>query len=100
MEDDLDQLRQAVKARGVERYGKSFTDCFDAVGLLVGQIPTDTVRAVLNNPDIVDQIPHAGIDALGQLASNGDKEAERKLARIRTQQRREHALARGRRWID
>jgi hypothetical protein len=100
MDDEQMQRRaETIEAEGKQRFGeKVWPQLLGALGKR--GVDRAALANVMRSPDAVTVLGAAGKEALLDAASNGDAEAERAYGELRNAERKAHALAHGRRWID
>jgi hypothetical protein len=86
-----------VEADGKRRFGDNWPDLIGAVSKLMpaGTNPADVLRIAIRSGDAAGAFERAGHEALAELASNGDREAEMAFSKMRSKQRAAYRRSRG-----
>jgi hypothetical protein len=97
MSDELVRRVQKVEQEGAEKYGDQWQTYISAISRAnPAGIPDEAWKPILDRPDAADVIAAGGREALINMATNGDDQANRAYSQMREAERREHRLSKGR----
>jgi hypothetical protein len=97
MSDELIRRAEQVEAEGRSKYGESWGKFVDAISRVnPNGIPAEAMHQVLSRSDAADVFAAGGREAMINMASNGDREADRAYSLMRNEERRQYRLLRGR----
>lgn len=97
MSDDLVARVQQLDEEGRQRFGDEWSKYIDAIGRAnPSGIAPEAWRQILARQDAADLVVAGGREALVNMATNGDKEAEYTYGKIREQERQNWRRYKGR----
>jgi hypothetical protein len=98
MSDELVRRVEQVEADGKARYGENWPTLISAIDRAAGGNPQlgAAIHQVLSEPDPAAILAQSGREALVNMASNGDKEAEYTYGKMREAERQAWRRYKGR----
>jgi hypothetical protein len=98
IDPELAKAAEAIEADGVQRFGKdNWPTLVGAINKSIpkGVDPADVLKAAIASGDPAKAIERAGREALANLGSAGDREAEAAYSALRAKDRESYRRQRG-----